>query len=226
MNLNSSKNLLALQVTIITFGLLLTDQPSFGQSQENSQEMQLAISQASTAASYQRQVDRLLNLMKQRLLIQNDVAQWKWNQNGTIEAPEREQELVAEIRTQAPIYGLDPVRAVVFFQWQIFAGKLLQINAFQSWQREDIQFFDNVPDLNQRLRPSLDKLTLEILSALAPLSPALSCPILQQLIQSRAQTVLHGGAIDDTVRRMAIAPLIELKGSSCRDISELNGVHY
>ncbi|MBD0304154.1 MAG: chorismate mutase AroQ, gamma subclass, partial [Tolypothrix sp. T3-bin4] len=54
---------------------------------------------------------------------------------------------------------------------------------------------------------------------LALLSPALSCPRLQQLIQSRAQIILHGDAIDGTVRRIAIAPLIELKGSSCRDIS-------
>ena len=224
MNLNSSKKLLPLQVTIITFGLLLTDKPSFGQSQENSQRMQLVISQTSAVASYQQQVDRLLNLIRQRLLIQNDVARWKWNQNSAIEAPGREQELLAEIRKQAPADGLDPDAAVVFFQWQLFAGKLLQVNDFQTWQRENIQVFDNVPNLNQTLRPSLDRLTPEILSALAPLSPALSCPTLQQLIQSRAQIILHGDAIDDTVRRIAIAPLIELKGSSCREISELDGV--
>jgi chorismate mutase len=209
-----------LQVTIITFGLLLIDKPSFGQYQENSQRMQLVVSQASQVTPYQQQqVDRLLNLIRQRLLIQNDVARWKWNQNSAIEAPEREQALLAQIRKQAPAYGLDPDAAVVFFQWQLFAGKLLQVDDFQTWQREGIQFFDNVPDLNQTLRPSLDKLSPEILSALAPLFPALSCPTLQQLIQSRAQIILRGDAIDDTVRRIAIAPLIELKGSSCRDVS-------
>ncbi len=224
MNLNSYKKLLALQITIITFGLLLTDKPSFGQSKESYQEAHLVISKASAIASYQQQVDRLLNLIRQRLLVQNDVARWKWNQNSTIEAPEREQALLAEIRKQAPTYGLDPNAAVVFFQWQVFAGKLLQVDDFQTWEREGIQSFDNVPDLNQTLRPSLDKLTPEILSALAPLSPALGCPTLQQLIQSRAQIVLQGDAINDTVRRIAIAPLIELKGSSCRDVSGLDGV--
>ena len=214
-----------MQVTIITFALLLIDKPSFGQSKENPQGTQLVISQASAVVSYQQQVNRLLDLIRQRLLIQNDVARWKWNNNSAIEAPEREQELLAQIRKQAPAYGLAPDAAVVFFQWQVFAGKLLQVDDFQTWQREGIQFFDNVPDLNQTLRPSLDKLTPEILSALAPLSPTLSCPTLQQLIQSRAQIILSGDAIDDTVRGIAIAPLIELKGSSCRDISKFDRVH-
>ena len=213
-----------MQVTIITFALLLIDKPSFGQSKENPQGTQLVISQASAVVSYQQQVNRLLDLIRQRLLIQNDVARWKWNNNSAIEAPEREQELLAQIRKQAPAYGLDPDAAVVFFQWQVFAGKLLQVDDFQTWQREGIQFFDNVPDLNQTLRPSLDKLTPEILSALAPLSPVLSCSTLQQLIQSRALIVLHGDAINNTVRRIAIAPLIELKGSSCTDVSGLDGV--
>ncbi len=222
MDLNSSKKLLALRVTIITFGLLLIGQPSFGQSQENSQEMQLVVSQGSPVAPYQPQVDRLLNLIRQRLLIQNDVARWKWNQNSAIEAPEREQVLLAELREQAPAYGLAPDAVVVFFQWQIFAGKLLQVDDFQTWQREGIQFFDNVPDLNQALRPSLDKLSPEILWALAPLSPVLSCPKLQQFIQSRAQIVLRGDAINETVRRIAIAPLIELKGGSCPNTVQLS----
>ncbi|GAB1541137.1 hypothetical protein NUACC21_38070 [Scytonema sp. NUACC21] len=224
MNLNFSKKLLLLQITIITFAPFLTDKLSLGQSKENFQGTQLVISQSSTVVSYQQQVDRLLNLIRQRLLIQNDVARWKWNQNSAIEAPEREQELLAEIRKQAPTYDLNPDAAVVFFQWQIFAGKLLQVNNFQTWQREDLQFFDNVPDLNQTLRPSLDKLTPKILSALASLSPVLSCSRLQQLIQSRAQIVIHEDAIDDTVRRIAIAPLIELKGSSCQDVSGLDWV--
>jgi chorismate mutase len=222
MGLNSSSRLPLLQITIIAFGLLLTNNPSLGQSQENSRRMQLIVPQASAIVPYQQQIDRLLNLIRQRLLLQNDVARWKWNHNSAIEAPEREQVLLAQLREQASAYGLAPDAVVVFFQWQIFAGKLLQIDDFQIWQKEGIQFFDNVPDLNQTLRPSLDKLSPEILSALAALSPALSCSTSQQLIQSRAQVILHGDDINQTVRRIAIAPLIELKGSSCPDVSRIS----
>jgi chorismate mutase len=224
MSLNPSRRLLSLQLTLITFGLLLADKPSFEQLKEDSQETQFTLFQDSAIASYQQPVDRLLNLIRQRLLIQNDVARWKWSQNRAIEVPEREQELLAKIREQAPAYGLDPDAAVIFFQWQIFAGKQLQVDNFQAWQKEGIQFFDNVPDLNQTLRPSLDQLSPEILLALASLSPVLSCPALQQFIQSRAQIVLPEDVISDTVQRIAIAPLIELKGSSCQNIPGLNGV--
>lgn len=192
-----------------------------GQSQEHIQKTEL-VSQTSVAG-YQQQVDRLLSLMQQRLVIQHDVAQWKWNHNSAIEAPEREQTLLANIRQQASAYSLDPDTATIFFQWQLFAGKLIQVNEFQTWQRQGIQSFEHVPDLNQTLRPSLDRLSPEILAALAPLSPVLSCSTVQQLIQSRAQMILRGNGINNTVRRMAIAPLIEHKGNSCQDISGLNG---
>ncbi|MBW4636403.1 MAG: gamma subclass chorismate mutase AroQ [Iphinoe sp. HA4291-MV1] len=204
------------------FGLLSTTIPSFGQSLQNSPRKQLGLSKDSLATRYQPQIDRLLQLIQQRLIIQNDIARWKWNQNSPVEVPEREQELLEQLRQQAPSYGLDPDVVVVFFQWQIFAGKLIQVNNFQTWQREGVQSFDNVPDLNQTLRPQLDKLNPEILSALVPLSPALSCPIVQQLVQSRAHNILRGDGIDKTVRRVAIAPLIELKGTSCQSVSRLD----
>lgn len=221
MSLNHNRKLQLLQASIIAFGLLLTSSIS-GQPRD-SQQIQLT-SQDSPIARYRLQVNRLLNLVRQRLIIQNDVARNKWNQNSPIEASQREQQLLIQIRQQAPIYGLNPDAASTFFQWQIFAGKLIQVHNFQDWQTEGVQSFDNVPDLNQVLRPSLDKLTSEILSALAPLTPVLNCSTVQQLVQSRAQIILRGESIDIIVRRVAIAPLIELKGTSCPALSGLNGV--
>lgn len=222
MHSDSLKKLLILKVTIIAFGLLLIKQLSVAQAQEHIQNMEF-VSQISVTR-YQQPVDKLLNLMQQRLLIQHSVAQWKWNHNSAIEAPEREQALLAEIRNQASVYHLDPDTATVFFQWQVFAGKLLQVNEFQTWQQKEILSFERVPDLNQTLRPSLDRLSPEILAALAPLSPMLGCSTVQQFIQIRAQMILRRDAIDDTVRRIAIAPLIERKGNSCQHILGLDGV--
>lgn len=224
MHLNSFKKLLVLQIALIVFGLLLNEQLSFGQSQEHIQKMEL-VTQTSVIG-YQEQIDKLLNLMQQRLVIQYDVAQWKWNHNSAIEAPEREQALLADIRNQASAYNLDSDVATIFFQWQLFAGKLIQVNEFQTWQRQRIQSFEHVPDLNHTLRPSLDRLSPEILAALAPLSPLLSCSTVQHFIQSRAQMILRGNGINDTVRRIAIAPLIERKGNSCQDIPGLDGVKH
>jgi chorismate mutase len=224
MSLKSSKKLLSFLFAIVIFGIyVFINKPITGQSQETFPQTQLAISQDSTTAPPQ-QVDRLLNLIQQRLLIQNDVARNKWNQNNPIEALPREQKLLVHIREQAPTYNVDADTASIFFQWQIFAGKLIQIDNFQHWQTEGVEFFDHVPDLNQVLRPSLDQLTPEILTALASLAPVLNCSTVQQLIQSRAQIILLGEGIDTTVRRTAIAPLIGFKGNSCQDIPGLNGV--
>ena len=218
------KKLLLLQITLMIFGLLLTSKPSSGQPLKNSTQRYLESNESSTTARYEPQIDKLLQLMRQRLLIQNDVARGKWNQDGSIEAPGREQDLLAQIRSTAPSYGLDPDTAAIFFQWQIFAGKLVQIDDFQTWLQQGVKSFNNVPDLNQVLRPSLDELSPQLLDALKQLTPVLECSKVQQLIQLRAQTILRGEGIDKVVRHVVIAPLIERKGTSCQDVKRLDGV--
>ncbi|GEM_PF-420391 len=217
-----SQKLLLLQINLIIFGLLLTSLPSSGQSLKNSTQRYLESNES--VARYEPQIDKLLQLMRQRLLIQNDVARGKWNQDGSIEAPGREQDLLAQIRSTAPSYGLDADTAAIFFQWQIFAGKLVQIDDFQTWLQQGVQSFNNVPDLNQVLRPSLDELSPQLLDALKQLTPVLKCSKVQQLIQLRATDILRGEGIDKVVRHVALAPLIELKGTSCQDVSRLHGV--
>lgn len=155
---------------------------------------------------HQRMVDKLLQLMQQRLMLQHDVARWKWNQKSPIEAPKREQELLAKLQQQAIASGLDPNATLAFFQRQIQAGKLIQTVDFQNWQRMGVEFFANVPSLSQTLRPLLDRLDVKILSVLATVAPVLDCPTLQEqeLLRSRAEIILRGDGIDDTVRHVVL----------------------
>ena len=182
----------------------------------NPQRMQLKFAEDSLVAHHQQTIDRLLQLMQQRLIVQHDVARWKWNQKSPIDVPQREQELLAQLRQQAVTYSLEPDVVSAFFQWQIDAGKLIQIADFQNWQKQGVQSFDNVPCLNLIVRPLLNKLSTELLSALAELTPFLDCLTVQQLIQSRVQIILRGDGIDQTVRRVALAPLNAVKGTSCQ----------
>ena len=219
-----------MQVTIIIFGLLNTSKPAEGQSKlyaslHNSWGMQAALPEDAQVARYQLQVDRLLQLMQQRLMIAHDVALWKWNQRRSIEDSQREQELLAQLRQQATAYNLEPDQVSAFFQAQIEAGKLIQTTDFQKWQREGVKSFDNVPSLNQTLRPLVDQLGTELLSVLAELTPVLACPTLQELIESRAQIILRGNGIDQTVRRIVLAPLLEVKDTSCQGVSRLDEVN-
>jgi len=69
-----------------------------------------------------------------------------------------------------------------------------------------------VSDLNQTLRPSLDKLNTEFLTNLAQLNPILGCPNIQEMIKSRSEVILLGDGVNRTVQNTAIAPLLEVKG--------------
>lgn len=172
----------------------------------------------SSVTTYEQLVDKLLQLMQQRLMVQHDVARWKWNHNSPIEAPQREQELLAKRWQQAANYNFAPDAAVKFFQQQIHAGKLIQSANFQNWQRKGEGLFADVPSLNHTLRPFLDKLDLELLSTLATLVPILDRLTTQEqeLIWSRAQTILQGTGINKTVRQVVLTPLKELGKFDCQ----------
>ena len=209
---------LLLQVTIIGWGLCLTNQPSFAQSKQS--VIPLANAQHVALVNQQQKVDKLLQLIQQRLLVAHDVARWKWNHKRPIEDRQREQELIDQLRKQAIDYNLQPDAVSTFFAAQIAAGKLIQTTDFQNWQRQGVKSFTSVPDLNQKLRPFLDKLNTEFLTVLTDINPVLSCSQVQKLIESRAQIIIRGDGINPTVRRTAIAPLLAVKDTKCQSINK------
>ncbi|MEH2424352.1 MAG: gamma subclass chorismate mutase AroQ [Nostoc sp.] len=183
---------------------------------QNSGSVQSANPQAITIADQQLPVDKLLKLIQQRLIIAHDVARWKWNHKRPIEDLKREQELLSKVRQQATSHSLEPDRVARFFKAQIEAGKLIQTVDFQNWQKQGIKSFPNVPDLNQTLRPSLDKLNTELVFALTELTPVLGCPQIWELIQSRSQVIIQGDGIDQQVQSLAISPLRQFQSASCK----------
>ncbi|MEH2241820.1 gamma subclass chorismate mutase AroQ [Nostoc sp.] len=183
---------------------------------QTSGSVQSANLQAITIADQQLPVDKLLKLIQQRLLIAHNVARWKWNHKRPIEDLKREQELLLKVRQQATTHSLEPERVAGFFKAQIEAGKLIQTVDFQNWQKQGIKSFPNVPDLNQTLRPSLDKLNTELVFALTELTPVLGCPQIWELIQSRSQVIIQGDGIDQQVQSLAILPLRQFQSASCK----------
>ncbi|MEH2211785.1 gamma subclass chorismate mutase AroQ [Nostoc sp.] len=216
MNLSFFRKHPLLFVIIIFLGLFFSSTVVAAQ---NSGSVKLVNPQAITRAEQQRPVDKLLKLIQQRLLIAHDVARWKWNQKRPIEDLKREQELLLKVRQQATTHSLEPDRVAAFFQAQIEAGKLIQTADFKNWQKQGIKSFANVPDLNQTLRPSLDKLNTEFLFALTELTSVLGCPHIQELIQSRSQVIIQGDGIDRQVQNLAISPLLQFKSASCKVVS-------
>ncbi|MGF6593153.1 chorismate mutase [Pseudomonas sp. 2835] len=109
----------------------------------------------------------LLNSIDQRLLIAHAVALNKWDSGQPVEAPEREQQVIANARAQAVRFGVDEQRAALFFADQIEANKLLQYSALSRWHAVGSAPQTPRVDLSSQLRPQLDRLQRTLLGQLA-----------------------------------------------------------
>jgi chorismate mutase len=156
----------------------------------------------------QRQaVDTLLRLMDQRLLVASEVAQAKWNSAAPIDDPLRERQILDDLTAQLPHDDADWKLLVRgFFQAQFDAGKIIQRTLHAQWHQEQHARFVNPPDLARDIRPQLDRLTPQLLVALAQLRPFLASPAVRAYIRQRAPALLAVKAAN-SVRETALSGL-------------------
>ncbi len=152
-------------------------------------------------------IDRLLSLIGQRIAYMDGVARTKWNSGAPIEDLPREQEIIDGIGDQAARYGLDAALAREFFRAQIEASKTIQRGRFRQWRADRRGPFASVPDLRRDVRPALDALTPEMLTALAAAQPVLAGPLGAAALEARVAVLLAGDAADAQARDQALEPL-------------------
>jgi chorismate mutase-like protein len=121
-------------------------------------------------------IESLRALIDARLLLAPDVAQFKWNHHLPIEDARREAEIIAALGQQANALGVPQAWAEGFFRAQIEASKTAQNELFQGWDVFKRGEFPDAPDLATVTRPKIDKLTDQLLHALAEDWPVLSDP--------------------------------------------------
>ena len=158
------------------------------------------------AATPDPAIDRLLGLMRARLVVMHDVARRKWADRSPIEDPGREEALLRAVEDRGKALGLDPPRTRAFFRAQIEAAKLVQRADFRRWGADRRGPDADAPDLAGVLRPRIDALNRDLLAALARASPRL--PGAAALVRGRADAILAGDGIDAEVRAAAIRPLL------------------
>lgn len=163
----------------------------------------LALVCAKTAAA-DTTVPALLALMNERLAVQVQVAEYKWNAKAPIEDREREALLLSSVVALAAKQPLPPQKAEEFFRAQIEAGKAIQRILFQRWQDAGQGHFTDAPDLATTIRPALDRLTPALLSALAAATPNLPDPE----NQSRIREVPDAWRGMPDVWAIAVQPLV------------------
>lgn len=152
--------------------------------------------------------DRLLRLVAARLDVAPAVARSKWNSHAAIEDPVREAQVVANVAAQAADYGLSGQLAESFFRAQIEASKIVQRALHAEWTARRQGRFSTVADLDRDIRPVLDRLTPELLRALAAAAADLSDPAGRRWFERHSRSIVTPVPGRRDAVRMALAPLV------------------
>ncbi len=114
--------------------------------------------------------------------------------------------MIAALGHQASELGVPQPWAEAFFRAQIEASKTAQDELFQGWDVFKRGPFPDAPDLVAVTRPKLDKLTDQLLHALAENWPVLSDPKRRDDVL-RAMRPMQAEDISTKAVAQAIAPL-------------------
>ena len=156
--------------------------------------------------AYPWRIESMRALIDARLLLANDVAQFKWNHHIPIEDTAREAQVIAALGHQAGDLGVPQAWAEGFFKAQIEASKIVQEELFHGWDVSRHGQFPDAPDLAAVTRPKLDKITGLLLRALAENWPVLSDPKRRDDVQ-RALHPMQADELSPNAVAEAIAPL-------------------
>jgi chorismate mutase len=159
-------------------------------------------------ASVAADIDRLLGLMRQRLLVMHEVARWKWHHRQPITDTTREAALLERTSLRAHELGLDAELAVHFMKAQIAAGRQVQQQDMEGWQTQPSPQDKAVPDLATELRPKIDQLNLGLLDALARLAPHLDDEQVRRRLRVSAAEAWASAGFSGEISATALEPLL------------------
>jgi serine protease Do len=151
--------------------------------------------------------ERLLNRMRNRLLVMNDVALWKAAHHLPIHDAKREQELLDHLVSQASSAGVAAADITRFFTAQFEAARALQQAKIDAWKKDGVEPAAT-RDLHKELRPRIEKLNDALLASLAEIATYRKAePKIDDHLRRREPEVLTGTGISDRVRNLAVGGL-------------------
>lgn len=153
-------------------------------------------------------IDYMLQLVDERLEVAPLVAQSKWNSGAAIASPEREAQILESVAEEAVAAGIDEGFARDFFQQQFEASKQIQRRLHLQWTQEGRAPFADPPDLGEEVRPVLDRLTPQLIEALAEMQRIAKVEGAGYYLRQRAE-VLVSDDFDGEPRSVALRPLME-----------------
>ncbi|WDY58408.1 chorismate mutase [Pseudomonas sp. PSKL.D1] len=162
----------------------------------------------SATSPSQPELQPLLATIEQRLDLAISVAAHKWDNKLPIEAPERERQVLADVRKDAADYNLTADRAAAFFSDQIEANKLVQYTLVDRWNTLGNRPPTASHDLVHEIRPRLDKLKATLMSQLGRFDSTAKADCKLNLTSALQRRT------NDPLRHMA---LVRATAQLCRD---------
>jgi chorismate mutase len=109
------------------------------------------------------QLDKLVELVVQRLSLAQDVAAAKYTSGNPIDDPIRELEILQSAAQALNGLGLHQQIGMQFLRDQIEANKVIQRELHHRWNRHPEEVPAANPDLAVEVRPELDRITKQII---------------------------------------------------------------
>ena len=153
-------------------------------------------------------LEPLRRLIDARLLLANDVAQYKWSHQLPIDDPQREADIVAGLAQEASELGVPLAWAQGFFHAQIEASKTVQHELFSGWEVFKRGPFPDAPDLASVTRPKIDRINADLMRALADNYAILTDPGQRQAV-AWALHPMEADQVSEKAVAQAIAPLVK-----------------
>lgn len=151
------------------------------------------------------ELEPLRSAIDQRLLLAQAVARAKWNAQAPIEDLPREAQVIQAAVSQGAALGLPADWVEAVWRAQIEASKTVQRELFATWQAQKAGRFEDAPDLANTIRPQLDRLTAQLLHALAAHRDLLRDPQRQAEV-ARALAPLEAAALSHVAAQQALSP--------------------
>lgn len=157
--------------------------------------------QAGTTPAPPVALQPLLATMNERLNISELVALTKWDSGNPVQDNTREAQVIANARKQAAERRLDPDDVADLIAAQIEASKLVQYGRLAQWQAAHKAPDTPRPDLNNEIRPKLDKLQNLLLKQYADFLPYRKDPNCPQWLATERSALIKDYLHDQALIR-------------------------
>jgi cyclohexadienyl dehydratase len=170
-------------------------------------------------------IEPILALADERLALMPGVAAFKWQHHTPVSDPPRERAVIEHAVMLAEPLGLSADGVRRFFELQIQLANEVESQLHERWRTRGFDYTQAVPNLTSEVRPQLDRLTGELLSALYLAAPELERADFATRYESLAAQRLHAQGWSPAARTRLLEALAAVRSDGSPSLARITAVH-